>query len=77
MARRLSLSLALLAAGVALLVAAGSRTTPPATTGETRKGGTLRMGSFEDVGPLDTALGLRADPVVDQLRDVREALQPP
>ena len=28
-----------------------------AGTNEARKGGTLRMASFEDVGPLDTALG--------------------
>ena len=49
-ARRLSLSLAMLAS--ALLVAAGSAS----STAEVRKGGTLRLGTFQDVYYVDPAL---------------------
>ena len=73
MARRLSPSLGLLAAGVALVVGLESA---PAGTNEARKGGTLRMGSFEDVGP-STLRWATPRSRVDQPRDVREALQPP
>jgi ABC-type oligopeptide transport system substrate-binding subunit len=53
--RRISLSLALLVTGLAMFAAAGAASAGGA--GETRKGGTLRLASFEDVGQLDTALG--------------------
>jgi ABC-type oligopeptide transport system substrate-binding subunit len=56
MTRRISISLALLTAGTALLVAAGLGHSAGGA-GEARKGGTLRLASFEDVGQLDTALG--------------------
>jgi peptide/nickel transport system substrate-binding protein len=65
MARRLSLSLLLLAAGAALLVAVGlARPAGSATTGEAadaRKGGTLRLGRFADVGYVDPALAYAQD----------------
>jgi ABC-type oligopeptide transport system substrate-binding subunit len=56
MTRPLRLRLALLAAGAGLLVAAGFAQSA-GTAGATRKGGTLRLASFEDVGYVDTALG--------------------
>jgi ABC-type transport system substrate-binding protein len=43
----------MLIVGAALLVEASIA----GSTAEARKGGTLRMASFEDVGQLDTALG--------------------
>ena len=52
MARRLSLLLALLLAGAAFLVA----TAPAGQSGESRKGGTLRLASFQEVDSVDTAL---------------------
>ena len=61
MTRRLSLSLAMLAAGTALLVAAGLAQSASNSPGA-RKGGTLRLASFDDVGPLDTALGYAPNP---------------
>jgi ABC-type oligopeptide transport system substrate-binding subunit len=51
---RLSPALVMLIVGAALLVEAS---TAGISTAEARKGGTLRMASFEDVGQLDTALG--------------------
>ena len=55
MTRRISLSLALLVTGLAMFAAA--RAPSAGGAGETRKGGTLRLASFEDVGQLDTAFG--------------------
>ena len=55
MTRRLSLSLAMLAAGVALLLAAGLALAVGGA-GEARKGGTLRLASFQDPDSIDTAL---------------------
>ncbi|HET9286842.1 MAG TPA: ABC transporter substrate-binding protein [Gaiella sp.] len=55
MRRRRSLALTLLVAGLAMFAAAGAH--PAGGADEARKGGILRMGSFEDVGQLDTALG--------------------
>ena len=51
MTRRISLSLAMLAAGVALLVAAGL-----ASATDAPRGGTLRMSRFSDVDFVDPAL---------------------
>src|SRR5918995_3591892 len=60
MARRLSLSLIMFAAGMALLVAAGlARSAGSATAGEAaeaRKGGTLRLARHTDVDYVDPAL---------------------
>ena len=55
MTRRLSISLALLTAGAALLVAAGIAESGGGV-GEARKGGTLRLASFQDPDSIDTAL---------------------
>src|SRR6186997_2389278 len=55
MTRRLSLSLAMLAAGISLLVAAGVALAAGGA-GEARKGGTLRLASFQDPDSIDTAL---------------------
>lgn len=52
MARRLSISLAMLLAGGVLIASSLA-----AAETKARKGGTLRLASFEDVGNLDTALG--------------------
>ena len=58
MASRLALSLVMVAVGLGLLVAAGLAS----TAADMQKGGTLRLASFEDVGPLDTALGYAPNP---------------
>jgi ABC-type oligopeptide transport system substrate-binding subunit len=55
MARRLSLALAMFVTGALLGVEGLARSAGGAA--EARKGGTLRLASFEDVGNLDTALG--------------------
>ena len=55
MTRRLSLSLAILAAGAALVVAAGLAQSAVGT-GEARKGGTLRLATFNEVDSLDTGV---------------------
>jgi oligopeptide transport system substrate-binding protein len=55
MMRRPSLSLALLTAGTALLAAAGFAHAAGGV-GETRRGGTLRLATFQDVDHVDTAL---------------------
>ena len=58
MTRRLSLSLAMLAVGLGLLVASGlARPAGSASAaGEARKGGTLRMSLAADVDSVDPAL---------------------
>src|SRR5688500_1765485 len=52
MARRFSRSLVVLAAGVGLLVASGLAS----TASDARKGGTLRLATFQEPESIDTAL---------------------
>jgi len=63
MARRLAPALVMLVAGVAFLAATAA---PEGTADRARKGGTLRLASFNEVDSLDTALayGLWSWPIV-------------
>jgi hypothetical protein len=58
MPRKLSLSLAMLALGVGLLVASGVArpSVSTSTAGQAREGGTLRLSRFSDVDFVDSAL---------------------
>jgi peptide/nickel transport system substrate-binding protein len=57
MSRRLSLSLVMVLAGTAVLTATGA---PTGSAAETRTGGTLRLGTFQDVYYVDPALAYTA-----------------